>query len=442
MKKYTLYLVILIFIISLLTVSVGVARAYECEPGHLFSIFTGQPCSTISSNNASFSDLKIGSRGERVRAFQQMLKDSGFLYGRVDGIYGRITDSAAKNYYRIYPPTPINTNAPVVHGVSGPQILDVNQEGTWTVTASDVVGGGSLSYTVTWGDEVYYYGSVSALQKPAQQSATFTHSYATAGTYNPTFTVTNKYGQSTKTSLSVVVGNVNPPTPTDNITVLSPNGGENWLLGNTESIRWSDSTPTLLCVNCGNIYDIKIQATCTTSMCTEIYRPFMLIAKGVRGTSYSWSVGSTLDFIGSVTNGAYKIQVCQSGTSNCDLSDRYFTISSKIVIQEAPTISYLSPTYGPVGTTVTITGSGFSATGNKIRFGNLGVENSPSYNNLSSSDGTHLTFTVPYSNYYACWDSYPACMIAARMTAPGIYAVSVINSSGKVSNELSFAVTQ
>jgi hypothetical protein len=296
---------------------------------------------------------------------------------------------------------------------------------------------------------------------------------------------------------------------------------------------------------------------CIQIVCHSILdRPSYIIARNVYSSSsnfqgsYAWSVGYTVNS-GTAPDGAYLIKICESDTSVCDFSDKYFMVSSSTVspltittpsvltnakvgqpysvaltasggagsssgyswgagtragfpvsglglsssfgnpiyitgtpakvyvngfeqmvpytftfnvtvntgyestvktfnltvdpattTNTTPTISYLSPTYGPVGTTVTVTGSGFSTTGNKIRFGNLGVENSPSYNNLISSDGTHLTFTVPYSNYMACWDSHPACMVAAYTTAPGMYAVSVINSSGKASNELSFTVTQ
>lgn len=102
-------------------------------------------------------------------------------------------------------------------------------------------------------------------------------------------------------------------------------------------------------------------------------------------------------------------------------------------------ISSLSPSSGPVGTKVTITGTGFTLTGNKIRFGNSGSENNPKYS-LPSPDGKTITFTVPSSNYLACWDAVPACMAPAVATAPGIYGVSVINANG-TSNSMTFTVT-
>jgi|GEM_PF-5328428 len=102
-------------------------------------------------------------------------------------------------------------------------------------------------------------------------------------------------------------------------------------------------------------------------------------------------------------------------------------------------ISSLSPISGTVGAKVKIYGSGFTSTGNKITFGNLGVQNSSAYN-LNSSDGKTITFPVPTSNYFSCWDTNPSCGVPASLTQPGIYAVSVTNKNG-TSNSVNFTVT-
>ncbi len=91
----------------------------------------------------------------------------------------------------------------------------------------------------------------------------------------------------------------------------------------------------------------------------------------------------------------------------------------------SPTISYLSPTSGAIGSTVTIYGSGFSSTGNSVRFGNGIIAN------LYSPTGTNLSFTVPsymqgYGNQY---------------TTPGTYNVSVTNQNNQSSNSATFTVT-
>src|SRR3989344_7928325 len=113
-------------------------------------------------------------------------------------------------------------------------------------------------------------------------------------------------------------------------------------------------------------------------------------------------------------------------------------ISTVPIKRIVPIIDSLSPSAGPKGTSITIIGSGFTLTGNKIKFGNLGSENNPQYS-LYSYSGTTLTFTVPYSNYLACWYSFPRCMVPAKITQPGSYQVSVINANGQ-SNAVTFTV--
>lgn len=101
-------------------------------------------------------------------------------------------------------------------------------------------------------------------------------------------------------------------------------------------------------------------------------------------------------------------------------------------------ISSINPNSGILGSTVTLSGTGFTATGNKIQFGSLGSENNPQYS-VSSTDGKTLTFIVPGSNYYSCWSSQPACQIPISLTQPGTYSVTVINANG-TSNSIPFSV--
>jgi hypothetical protein len=105
-----------------------------------------------------------------------------------------------------------------------------------------------------------------------------------------------------------------------------------------------------------------------------------------------------------------------------------------------PSINFLQPNAGAVGTSVTITGNGFTPTGNRIVFGNSGSENNPAYSLSSFNNGTSITFIVPYTNYVACLNSVPACMIAQQLIQPGTYPVSVINANG-TSNQVLFTVT-
>jgi len=278
------------------------------------------------------------------------------------------------------------------------------------------------------------------------------------------YTSTQNY--SVTTGLSCISGTtIVPITLAPTVTVLSPNGGEIWIKGTTQMIKWQDLTLTTICstgaTNCytasvaPKYYDIKLVFSSPVCVGQQACLPYQImpytIASDVSGSSYNWTVGTVMGSTNAIaSNGSYTIQVCQTGTTDCDSSDAPFTISSEMVSQgsvisgvsgviaSSPSISSLSPTSGNVGTSVTIIGSGFTATGNKIKFGNLGSENNSNYS-LKSSDGKTLVFTVPTGNYYACWNSTPACSIAVTKTQSGTYAVSVINANG-TSNAVNFMV--
>lgn len=90
-----------------------------------------------------------------------------------------------------------------------------------------------------------------------------------------------------------------------------------------------------------------------------------------------------------------------------------------------PTIQYITPTSGGVGTSVTIFGTGFTTTGNAVHFGSGVVAN------LNSYDGRSVSFTVP-SNLSG-FGSQPITL--------STYNVSVTNGLGITSNAVPFAVT-
>ncbi len=157
---------------------------------------------------------------------------------------------SSDGYFKITGGTTTANQPPVIHEVSGPTTLSVNQQGTWTVKASDPENG-SLRYSVIWGDEATATGMQAAPSSASfQQSATFTHSYSKAGIYNPTFTVTDDKGASVKTSISVSVGETSQPS----ITVLSPNGGETWKFGEQQVISWKEQNISESTANAVSVY--------------------------------------------------------------------------------------------------------------------------------------------------------------------------------------------
>jgi hypothetical protein len=118
------------------------------------------------------------------------------------------------------------------------------------------------------------------------------------------------------------------------------------------------------------------------------------------------------------------------------LTQTYATlILTKTSSNVQPAITSISPVQGSIGTQVMIYGSGFSAADNTVHFGFGAIPN------LSSTDGTHITFTVPEYLNPSCYYSNPRCLIATQQTSPGNYAVSVSNVSGQ-SSTINFTVTQ
>jgi hypothetical protein len=94
-----------------------------------------------------------------------------------------------------------------ISGLDAPSVLQVGRVGTWTVHASTLDNTG-LHYSVVWGDESAMAGTASFMQpqpSTVQNAASFTHTYTTAGTYSPTFTVTNDSGQSVSTTNTISV---------------------------------------------------------------------------------------------------------------------------------------------------------------------------------------------------------------------------------------------
>ena len=333
-----------------------------------FSVTTGMLCnsgygsgssyysSTTTATNITTAaynftrELGSGSRGSDVIQLQQILAQQGYSVGRIDGVYGGNTRRAVVSYQRdhglyasgiadnptldllslyysptvpVPPPCPLiyvnglptyscnSYQAPSISSISGPVSLNVNQQGSWTVIASSAnITGANLTYSVDWGDyPSYYYGATAP--SSFQQSATFTHIYAQAGTYRPKFKVTNTLGQTAETTITVVVSYQN---------------------------------------------------------------------------NYTY-----------------------------------------------PSISSISPVSGPVNTSVTIYGSGFSSNGNSVKFGS-------GYINNIYSNGSQITFAVP-EGMSPCPPQAQVCSMSFIQVVPGSYPVSVLNTNGSTSNSLNFTVT-
>jgi len=106
------------------------------------------------------------------------------------------------------------------------------------------------------------------------------------------------------------------------------------------------------------------------------------------------------------------------------------------VLAQVPPVSISSvyPSSGPVGTHVTVAGSGFSATGNLVHFGqsvSLGH---------TTDNSTTIAYTVP-ATAGPC-EAPKMCPAAALPVMPGTYPIFVTNAGGQTSNTLLFKVTK
>lgn len=121
-----------------------------------------------------------------------------------------------------------------------------------------------------------------------------------------------------------------------------------------------------------------------------------------------------------------------NGQSNSYTSTVYVTGSGYNNGYGTPSISYLSPSSGYVGSQVTIYGSNFSTGGSyTIYFGSGAIQN-------VYSNGSSITFTVPsYTTPYCTPGLY--CGVEPTQVTPGTYNVSVMDSYG-TSNTVPFTV--
>jgi len=107
--------------------------------------------------------------------------------------------------------------------------------------------------------------------------------------------------------------------------------------------------------------------------------------------------------------------------------------------QSAIQINYLSPNSGPIGSMVTIVGSGFLSE-DKLSFGNSSLGSQTG--TVSSADGKTIIFTIPSEivpTGSGCVPPMYCVSPAPRPVVPGSYDIYVTNANG-TSNALSFIV--
>ncbi len=128
-----------------------------------------------------------------VRAFQA---DSGIS---ASGFVGRETRAAIEDASC----EDVNEDFAIT-SIDAPTALALDAEGTWTVNVNTDPDAGNLTYAVKWGDE-NVFARMAGMDEDVQTSATFTHTYASEGTYIPLFTVTDEDGTTVSATAAKVV---------------------------------------------------------------------------------------------------------------------------------------------------------------------------------------------------------------------------------------------
>jgi hypothetical protein len=143
--------------------------------------------------------------------------------------------------------------------------------------------------------------------------------------------------------------------------------------------------------------------------------------------------------ISSYTESASKSGNSQSGTP-ASVSSSKTTAVTQTPSTPAPaahlSISSISPSSGPVGTHVTLTGTGFTSTSQVVLEGGRGAISNVQVN----ASGTVLTFTMPDSVGAYCKPAQ-ACPMYALLIRPGLHDIAVRNVNDTTSNAVSFTLT-
>jgi len=442
------------------------ATVTGCVAGYLFSPVTGQSCIPISAsinaednssnvvqfNNLFKSGFKVGLNSNDVKPLQQFLKDEGYYFGKIDGKYGRITARAVKDFQDDSNIDNNNTTStssgsfavPVISGVSGPKALNVNEKGTWTVSAyspNDKGEGSTVSYSANWGDFSAGYLGISVDGIPFVQTSTFTHTYVTAGVYTPIFTVKDYTGQTAYISLSVSVRNrpTTFPAGCASASGYSSTTGES-CDGNTmvqpsilscSNLQQTQSNSFNVCKNDGfeNVCFSKsgVYQGCTNNInndCTVnnvnsnvlcsvgVTQPTIIASTSAGGTispsgNISVSAGSNKTFtfipntgyqVGTVTVDGISVSITSS-----PLSYTFFNVTGSHIIgvifspvTTQPLITKIDPDTVYIGNSVNIIGTGFTTdSDNSICYaGVIGL-----CYKVRATSTTSLVFNIPYSEF-------------------------------------------
>lgn len=217
----------------------------------------------------------------------------------------------------------------------------------------------------------------------------------------------------------------------NSVTITTPNGGEQYDSGDTIKFKWNSTVSDFIYTyTYVNIY--KLRGALWDPMASD-YNVYVDTNNPIHASpefngipdtgSYNWKVPNSLSdgkYVAAVYVSYWNDINAHDGGIQSDWSNLPFTIGDGGEMALIPTLSKLSPTSTGIGTTVTVTGTGFLAT-NDVNL--RSTSNGVTLAEVTNISSTSLKFKVP-SNI-----------------SPGQYAVSVINSNGE-SHTATLTVTE
>jgi hypothetical protein len=187
-------------------------------------------------------------------------------------------------------PAVVDNSTPVITSLTGTETIVVGGTATVTINATNH-NNGALSYTADWGDTNVIINSLLsvAAQTVYVQTATLSHVYSTAGTYNAVFTVENSNGNKTSSTKTIVVTPVVVDTTAPVIsgittTINASNVTIAWTTNEpaTSSIFYSVNTPV----------DTTLSTTASVVDTTLVTKHSMIIPSLTSSTLYHFILKS------------------------------------------------------------------------------------------------------------------------------------------------------
>lgn len=367
--------------LSLFGAGIASAQTYYPSYGMTYgSSYSASACITLTS------DLSLGSRGAQVSALQRFLVSQNYPGGgawMITGYYGQATAQAVRNFQQ----------------------------------SRGLAPTGAVDFATRAAINAACFGGSGYLSSPSYAPNPFSYSSNTYATTYPFNTFNNsgfpyayQYGAPSITSMSQNTG-----VPGNSVTLYGTgfDAAGNIVYVGAQAVPGIPSSGTSLTFTVPGSYGYSanqsVELRVSNSRGTSNPMTFTLYPYGSGFFPYN-------QYQNQSPCGAYPYSY---GSCGCGL----FGVGCPNT--GVPTISFLSPNSGSVGASVTIFGSGFSSTGNSIRFGSGIIAG------LNSSDGRAISFTVPAQ----------LTGFGTQVVTLGTYNVSVTNASGAVSNALPFTVT-